>query len=510
MRTKNSIRNAIVSVIMVILTSLIGLISQKIFITILCTEYLGITGLFTNIISMLGIVELGIGPAIIYNLYRPVKENDINKIKSLVFFYKKAYTIIAFLVLLIWLLFIPFLPFIVNNVTISDNIIVIYILFLVDTFASYLIAYKQSILYANQENYIVNIIHIFYLVIMNILQLIFLYITHNYYLYLIIKIMCRFGENYVVAFISKKKYPEIFVDGHEKLDKKTSKGIFKRTKGLVFHKLGNFVVDGSDIIIISFFLGIKMVGLYTNYNLIITAINNLMTHIFSAITASVGNLLIEPNKEKKYCVFENIYFINFWISSIISIAFLCVIQPFIVIWIGEEYLLSTMIIITLSMSLYVRSMTKTMNTFKEAAGIFYEDRLVPVGQSIINIVLSIILVHYFGMAGVFMGTIISYLLLHFYSYPKYVYKTIFSDSILLYFIHFFKYLLLVILMGVISFIIIEYINFNNSLIQIFFNGIISLIIVNIVIFVFFHNSREYKYCLHLLKNMLKKLKVVKS
>ena len=183
MRTKNSIRNATVSVIMTILMSLIGLIAQKIFIDILGTEYLGISGLFSNIISMLGIVELGIGPAIIYNLYRPIKEKNLEKVKSLVFFYRKGYLCVAFAILGLGLLIIPFLPYIMKDVSIPENVIVIYILFLVDTFVSYLIAYKQSILYANQENYIINIVHIGYLVVMNFLQLLFLYITHNYYSY---------------------------------------------------------------------------------------------------------------------------------------------------------------------------------------------------------------------------------------------------------------------------------------------------------------------------------------
>ena len=168
MRTKNSLRNAIVSIVMTVLTSLVGLIAQKIFINILGTEYLGISGLFSNIISMLGIVELGIGPAIIYNLYKPIQEKDTEKIKSLVHFYKKGYLVIAFAILGIGLLIIPFLPYIMKDVTISENIVVIYVLFLMDTFASYLIAYKQSTLYANQENYIINSIHIIYIIIPNI------------------------------------------------------------------------------------------------------------------------------------------------------------------------------------------------------------------------------------------------------------------------------------------------------------------------------------------------------
>lgn len=507
MRTKNSIRNATVSVIMTILMSLIGLIAQKIFIDILGTEYLGISGLFSNIISMLGIVELGIGPAIIYNLYRPIKEKNLEKVRSLVFFYRKGYLCVAFAILGLGLLIIPFLPYIMKDVSIPENVIVIYILFLVDTFVSYLIAYKQSILYANQENYIINIVHIGYLVVMNFLQLLFLYITNNYYLYLIIKISCRLVENCVISYISSRKYPEVFQGEHKPLDKRTRKGILRRTKGLIYHKIGTFIVDGSDNIIISSFLGVTTVGLYSNYSLILNAVNNLMNQAFSAVTASVGNLLIDDDKEKRYSIFKNIYFINFWFASIISICFLCVIQPFISLWIGSRFLLPIFVVVILTVNLYIKLMTRTMNTFKEASGIFYEDRYIPIVQSIMNIVFSIIFLHFFGLSGVFMGTIISYLLLHLYSYPKYVYNSIFSQNIGKYFIQFLKYLFSALIMGIISYVIVSYIAFNNIFLQIIINVIVSFAFVNLIIFMFFHNSTEYRYCLGLINKFVIKIKL---
>lgn len=504
MRTKNSLRNAIVSIVMTVLTSLVGLIAQKIFINILGTEYLGISGLFSNIISMLGIVELGIGPAIIYNLYKPIQEKDTEKIKSLVHFYKKGYLVIAFAILGIGLLIIPFLPYIMKDVTISENIVVIYVLFLMDTFASYLIAYKQSTLYANQENYIINSIHIIYIIIMNTLQLLFLYLTHNYYLYLVVKIACRIMENCAISYIANHKYPEIFEGESLPLDKATSRGIFKRTKGLIYHKIGTFIVDGSDNIIISAFLGVTTVGLYSNYNMILTAVNNLINQAFTAVTASVGNLLVENDVGKKYKVFKNIYFINFWFGAVISICFLSAIQPFVSIWIGPKFLLSTTVIVVLAINLYIKIMTRTMNTFKEAAGIFYEDRYVPILQSIINIIASIVLLHYFGLAGVFMGTVISNLLLHLYSYPKYVYKNIFAKTTKKYFLDFFKYSILTIVIGLVSYNIITNILFKSYIIQILFNLAISLLLINVVIITIFYRKEEFQFCTELLKGMITK------
>ena len=191
MRSKVSIKNAIVAIMTNIVTVLIGFIAQKVFAVTLGQEYLGINGLFSNIVSMLGIVELGIGSAIIYNLYKPIAEDDKEKIKSLMNFYKKTYRIIALCIFVLGVCVMPFLTSIVGEVHIAESLYLLYFLYLLDTIASYLLTYKRSILYANQSTYIVNIVHIIYLLVMNILQMIFLFTTKNYIVYLIIKILCR-------------------------------------------------------------------------------------------------------------------------------------------------------------------------------------------------------------------------------------------------------------------------------------------------------------------------------
>ena len=177
MRTKNSIKNMIAAMSSNIVTIIIGLVAQAMFIRILGVDYLGLNGLFTNIISMLGIVELGIGNAIIYNLYKPIADNDKESIKSLMKFYKKSYHIIAGIVLIVGLIIIPFLPFLIEEVTVDVNIILIYLLFLIDIVCSYFLSYKRSIFYAEQKNYIVNIIHIGYTIVLNLFQLLILYFT---------------------------------------------------------------------------------------------------------------------------------------------------------------------------------------------------------------------------------------------------------------------------------------------------------------------------------------------
>lgn len=502
MRSQNSIKNTIVSMIMSIITILIGLITQKIFIKILGTEYLGINGLFTNILSMLAIAELGIGSAIIYSLYKPIAENDKEKIKSLIEFYKKSYRIIALIVTIIGICVIPFLGKIVGETNIQENITFLYILFLFDTVASYLLTYKRSILYASQKTYIINIVHILYLILMNTLQIAILILTKNYIAYLSIKIIFRILENVVITIIANKMYPYIKEKNVAKIDKETQQSIIKKVKGLIFHKVGSFIVLGSDNIIISTFLGVATVGLYSNYNTILQAVNNLFSQVFSAITASVGNLLVEKEQEKSYKIYKNMLFINSWMYSFSAIAILCLMEPFIRIWIGGQYLLSYGVLVILSINFYVQGMRKTSNTFKEAAGIFHEDRFVPIIESIINIMASIIFLKIFGLAGVFLGTVTSSLVLFLYSYPVYVYKKLFKRSYFQFLKEHLKYLAVSILCAVITTFIIRNITIDNNFMQLIANGIIVIIVPNLIQYIIFRKREEFAY----VKNMIIKMK----
>ncbi len=504
MRSTNSIKNAIVAAIMNLITILIGFIAQKVFIQTLGTEYLGINGLFTNILSMLGIVELGLGSAIIYNLYEPIADGNKEKVKSLMLFYKTSYRVIASLITIIGLCIIPFLRYIIGQANINENIVYIYILFLIDIVASYLLTYKRSILYANQKMYIINLIHIGYLLILNITQMIILKLTHNFIFYLWIKIVCRFIENIVITVISNKMYSYIQEKNIKPIEKETKKGIFIKVKGLIYHKVSSFIVFGSDNIIISTFIGVRTVGLYSNYNLIIQTLSNMISQVFSSITASVGNLLIDGNEKKSYNIYKNMLFLDSWIFAFSSAGILCIIEPFIKLWIGKQFILPFAVLVVLIINFYMQGMRKTSNTFKEAAGIFYEDRYVPIIESLVNIIASIILVKLFGLTGVFIGTIISTGVVFFYSYPIFVYKPIFKRTYLQYIEDYIPYVVTAIISIIITYIIVSNIIVHNTIIQIIINLGIVLIVPNIIHLIFFFKSDELKYYISMLRNIINK------
>lgn len=504
MRLKNSIRNSIMSIIANVITILLGFITQRIFIQNLGIEYTGINSLFTNVISMLAITELGMGTAIISNLYKPISEGDEIRIKALMDFYKKCYRIIAIVFFSIGIISMFFLKNIVGEVSIKENIYFIFFLFLMDTVCSYLLTYKRSILYADQKNYIINIVHIGYLIIMNTIQIIILMVFHNYITYLIIRIIFRVTENVVLTIIANKMYPYIKGKKIEDIGKDTFNDIIKKIKGLFFHKVGGVLVLGTSNIIISAFLGVKMVGIYSNYYIIINAINQLLAQVYYSLTASVGDLLTEGNKEKAYHIYRDLNFLNFVFSSVCAIGFFNTVQPFIKVWLGnEEYLLSTIVLIPLSINFYIQNMRKATTAFKDAAGIFHVDRYIPIVESIINLIIAISLVNIIGIAGVFIGTIISSLVLFLYSYPKFVYKPLFNKSCKSYIKEHIEYFIITVIMGGIVFFITENIQFVNTYVQVAFNAIVSIIITALLIFCIYRKSEEFQYFVRMIKEFFK-------
>ncbi|MDD3241994.1 MAG: polysaccharide transporter [Bacilli bacterium] len=501
MRTKNSINNTIASLFTNIITIFIGIIAQAFFLKILGTEYLGINSLFTNIVSMLGIIELGLGSAIIYNLYRPIQKKEKNKINALMNFYKKAYTKIAFIFLGLGFMMIPILPFFIKNVSIGLNLNIIFILFIIDIFCSYLLSYKRSILYADQKRYIINIIHILYLILLNILQILFLIITKNYYCFLLLKIIFRIIENINISSYVNKKYPYLKGKNKELLDKETEKDIYQKIKALFFHKIGGFVITSTDNIIISKFLGIIQVGLYSNYFLIFNSVQILFSNIIYSTTASIGNLLVDSTKEKNYEIFRRIKLINIWLTTFSSAAILLLITPFIQLWLGNKYLLPEFVLIVLVINHFQLSMRSSYLTFKEAAGIFHQDRFIPIIESIINIILSIILVKFFSLAGVFIGTIISSFVLYGYSYPKLVYKNLFAKNYMNYFLELIKSIFIFIIACTCSCLLADFFYIDNLYLELIINSLISITIPTLIIIIFFRKTDEYKY----FKDMLKKI-----
>lgn len=506
-RTEKSARNALFTMFASVTAILIGLIAQKLFIQILGLEYAGLNGLFNNVISMLAIADLGIGEAVVYNLYRPLKENDRNTIRSLMSFYRKAFIVVAAVIAVIGVCLIPALPYIAKTTEVHVNTTVIYLIFLADVVLSYFLSYKRAILYADQKNYYISIIHMVYLVGMNAAQLLMLYLTHDYYAYLIAKVIFRVLENVVITAVANKNYAYLKEKNVQPLAKEIKADIKKKTGALLFHKIGTFVVNGTDNILISLFFSLKTAGLYSNYYLVIDALTKLFQPALAALTPSIGDLLISESKEHIFRTFRRIRFMNFWIATFVGASLFVLIQPFVCIWFGDGYLLSLGVVATLSLQFFQLLMRVSYSSFQDAAGIFYENRFVPLVESALNLVSSIVLLKIFGLAGVFAGTIISSLALWGFSYPKFVYSKLFGRSIKKYVLETAGYLGLFLIIGAATYGGVTLVNSflaAESIILWIFDAILCFLITNGLMALVFRKSDCFKYYIGLFLRIINK------
>src|SRR5574344_117708 len=508
MRTKSSILNIITAYLGQAVAIIITLVARIFFVKILGKEYLGIDGLFNNILTMLSLVELGVGPAIVYSLYKPIANNNKEEIKSLMHLFKKLYTNIGMIILILGTLLTPFLPYIIKEMPNIPNINLIYILFVINSSVSYFFSYKRSLINSDKDRYVLPIIKYSVYLVLNIFQILFLVLTHNFIIFLILQIISTLTENILVSRKADKLYPYLKDKDVKELNKDTKANIMKNTKAMIGHKLGSVVVRSTDNILISSFIGIVEVGLYSNYYLITSALDSIANQIFNSITASAGNLYATKDPKESYRVFKVVYFIDFVIYSIFTVALLSVINPFITLWLGKNMIFSLPIISVIVLNFYLTGMRKAVLVFRDAMGLYYEDRYKPFFESLINLVLSIILAIKYGVIGVFIGTTISTISTCLWIEPYVLYKYGFKESSKTYFIDYIKYFIITLLLTIFVYGINSLITVTGIL-GFIIKGLISVIITVCVIVLIFNDKEEYKYVVDLIKNSKRIVKEVK-
>ncbi|WP_020062965.1 lipopolysaccharide biosynthesis protein [Bacillus sp. 123MFChir2] len=504
MRIQNSLKNMLFGLSGQIISIGMGFIVRTVFIYTLGIGYLGVDGLFTSILMMLSLANLGFDTAIIYSLYRPLAENDSYKIQALMNLYQNAYRLIGLIVLLIGLSLLPFLPHLMNGETKINNINIIYVLFLLSSVSSYYFVYKRSILIADQRNYIISKIHSVFIIISHSLQIILLIIIGNYIVLLIIQLALSVIENIYIANKANKLYPYLQGKNNAKLSKEDRKLFFENLYALFLYKISGVVINGTDNIVISKFIGITWVGIFSNYLLILNTLNTLLGYLFYSITASVGNLNVKENEEKKYFIFRTLNFLNFWIYGFCTVCLWNLINPFITLWLGEHYVFNKWIIFSIILNFFTAGMQNTSTTFRETTGLFKKGKYRPIIAAVINIVASIILAKQIGIAGVFFGTVISRLCTYFWYDPYVVYKFVFKKSVKLYFVRYSLFVLLVFASILITDILGGIFN-THILINMVIRGILCLVIPNIIFFMLFRKSEEFKYLQNTVKLLIKKM-----
>ncbi len=504
MRTQKTIRNIIFSFINTGATTLLSFVSRIVFARVLSQEYLGVSGLFTSILTVLSLAELGIGDAIGYSLYEPLAKNDLKKVQGLMQLYGKIYRAIGGLVLLAGVLLLPVYPFMISGSSTVENLDLIYFLFILNTSVSYFGVYKKNLIVYDQRAYIANIYNLIFYGVRIIAQTVFLLITRNYIIYLVIQVIFTILENLVISARANLDYPFLKKKDKQIIPQEEIRTIKKNTFALMLHKMGDVLLNSMDNILLSKLYGLAITGIYSNYYMVFNSLGGIIWRIFSSATASIGNLNASDSKEKMYDTFKASLFVNSFFTGLVVCCAMTSMQSFIRLAFGEDYLLDMGTLIALVVAFYVNRMRSAITSFRDATGAFYYDRYVTLIQAVVNIVSSFIFAHFWGIAGVFVGTSFSIITTTFWVEPLVLYRHSFEQPLGDYFIRYAKYTLLIAAISILAVCLTQ--SIPNGLVGLCVRGVSSAIIFSGLYLAINHRSPEMKYFVGRISGVVKKAK----
>lgn len=501
-RTKNATRNIFFGVILKAYQIIVPFFMRTAMIYLMGVQYLGLNSLFTSVLQVLNLAELGVGSAMVYSMYKPIAEDDDTTICALMKLYRTYYRVIGLVIAVVGCIITPFIPRLISgDVPTGINIYILYLLNLGATVLSYwLFAYKNSILQAYQRTDVVSKVSLITSTVQYGLQLFVLWAFKDYYLYVIVMLATQVLTNVMTAVAADKLYPQYKPKGN--ISKHNLFKINKRIRDLFTSKIGTIIVNSVDTIVISAFLGLTALAIYQNYYFILTAVTGVITIVFSSVTAGIGNSLIVETKEKNLMDLNVFTFIICWIAGICACCFLNLYQPFMELWVGNDLMLGFPMVICFVIYFYVVEVNQLLNTYKDAGGIWHEDRFRPLVTAIVNLGMNLLMVQFCGLYGIILSTILSMLLVGMPWLFHNLFTKMFEKKYMKkYLITLGFYVMVSFLAGLLSVFICSFINMNFWF-TLIIRFCICIIISNSVFFVFYYKTYEFKQSILLLNKML--------
>lgn len=506
-RTKNTLYNAAGGIIVRIISIITAFVTRTVFINVLGLQYAGVSGVFSDILVILSFAELGIGQAIVYALYKPIAEENNEKIAILMTTYKKIYSIIACIIFCVGMCLLPVLKFIINDVPdVAENIRLIYVLYLVNTSTSYLLIYKSTFLTAMQKDYLVSKFKSVFAVFRAIIECTILLLFKNYILYLLISIIINIMQNYMIARVAEKEYPILKVKSLQKLNMLERRNLFKDVRALALYKVSGTVLSGTDSVVTSTILGTSLVGILGNYNLIVNQVYSMIMQIFTATSASIGNLAITSTIQHQHRIFKQLNFFCFWVYCISATCLWTLLNMFMIMWQGKEFLFDSVVVAFLIIEFYMKGMLSPVSQFRTSNGLFVQGKYRPIIMAVINIFLSIIFANKIGIAGVILGTIVARVSTQLWYDAWLIYKEIFKCSALEYYKKYIKQGMITALSCMISRNIVLNIYETNNIIQLILGLLVSIIISNCFVITCSYKEPEFKELVNIFLRVIKSIK----
>jgi len=500
-RTKNATRNIVFGIVLKIYQIAVPFILRTAMIHYLGMEYLGLNSLFTSILQVLNLAELGVGSAMVFSMYKPIAEDDTVAICALMRLYKIYYRAIGAIVLAAGLIFMPFLPYLIKSgLPDGINIYVLYMLNLGATVLSYwMYAYKNCLLSAHQRTDVPSKINFGVSSAEYVLQFLMLFVFRNYYLYLIIKLGTQALTNILTAVIVDKMYPKYHAKG--KLSNEVIRKINRRICDLFTGKIGAVIVNSVDSIVISSFLGLTTLAIYNNYYYVLTSIIGFGAVFFSACTAGIGNSLLIEMPEKNFADFKKITLIVVWLSGFCTCCLLCLFQPFMKIWVGTDAMFGFEEVICLCLYYFVYEIISLLILFKDAAGIWHEDRFRPLATGLCNLIMNLVLVQYIGILGILLSTILSFLFIGIPWLIHNLFTNLFHFDPMPYIKRLLYYILITVIACLAGYFFCALIP-DDGIFLLIAKGVVCCIVPNLIFLLAYYRLPEFKQVIYLIKKVI--------
>ena len=426
-RTKNAEKNVVTAIFLQLLKIVLAFVNRIIFVRIMGASMLGINGLFSNVLSVLSLADLGMYTVMMYSLYQPLAKRDSEKIAAYVRLFNKIYTIIAIIVGIAGIAIIPFLKNIINLPQDIQDIYIYYLLMLANVIIGYLFIYRTTLLQADQKSYVLDRVDMVMQVILFVFQITILMIAKSYIFYLVASVLSTFVGNLLKSHFVSRYYGSI-IKKRARLDKTERRQLLNNIKSMFLYKIGSVIQSNTDNILISIFVGTIAVGYYSNYTMVILAVTSFVSMIFNAIKASLGNFVAEKNRkeqEKMFYIFEDYSFV---LVGFCSVCFYVLLPSFIKICFGEEYLLDELTLLFIVLNFYTSNIRQNIWMYRETTGIFSRVRYTTLVTSALNVILSLVGGKLFGITGIIAATVVSRLLYNWWKEPKVLFGEYFGSN----------------------------------------------------------------------------------
>ena len=477
----------LINFIITFLTSILGFIINKYFIFYIGMEKLGLMKLFTQLLAYLNLAEIGIASASAYALYKPLSEKNYDQISIIMNTLTSLYNKIFLFILIIGLFLNPVIPFFIKDKIIDKYIYLYWSLYVINTALGYSFI-KYSILFTADQKYkLVRLIQGGTRILVQVLQIYVIIKFNSFFIFILLLIFDNIVQYIFYNLYYKRYYKYIFKT------KLKNKSITDNLKNLFWHKVAGLVVFNTDLILISKFISLKTVGIYSSYLMINQIILTVFGIVLNVLTPKIGKYIAENSKEKIFIYWKKLNILFLWFSAFFSFCTYKLIGSFIKLWLGEQFILPNLTLILIIINLFIQCFRSILEIFKEGSG-FFDDIHLPISEAVINFVISIILVQYIGLNGVIMGTLVSNILIICIAKPILVFKRCFDKSWKDYIKIYGNYLVLITLSLFLCESVLKFINLNkiNLWIDWIIYSVITGSIVLIITFLVFIKNKSFR------------------